>query len=193
WDTATGRLIRTFEGHSASVRSVAFSPDEKRVISGSYDTTARVWNAETGELLAILLTANGDEWLAITPEGFFDASPKGAELLSVVRGLEVVGIDQFYQALYRPDLVREKLAGDPGGQVREAAARLDLSKLIDSGRVPVVAITSHKAQDVSADDLVTVEARVVDQGGGIGRAEWPINGITVGIVEQPTAAPGQPV
>ena len=117
WDTATGQGIRTFEGHSANVRSVAFTPDEKRIISGGYDTTARVWDIATGEQLALLLTAKEDEWLVITPEGFFDASPKGAEMLTVVRGLEVFGIDQFYQALYRPDLVREKLAGDPDGKV----------------------------------------------------------------------------
>ena len=163
------------------------------MISGSYDTTARVWDAATGEQLALLLTADDDEWLAITPEGFFDASAKGAEMLTVVRGLEVFGIDQFYQALYRPDLVREKLAGDPDGKVRDAAAKLDLAKLTDSGRVPNVAITSHKAQDTSPDDLVTLEARLVDQGGGIGRAEWRINGITVGVVEQAAGAAGQPI
>jgi hypothetical protein len=105
----------------------------------------------------------------------------------------VFGIDQFYQTLYRPDLVREKLAGDPDGKVREAAARLDLAKLIDSGRVPSVAIVSHKAQDTSPTDLVTVEARIVDRGGGIGRAEWRINGITVGVVEPAAAPAGQPV
>jgi hypothetical protein len=154
------------------------------VISGGYDTTARVWNAETGDLLAVLLTAKGGEWLAITPEGFFDASPKGADMLTVVRGLEVYSIDQFYQALYRPDLVREKLAGDPNGRVRDAAARLDLAKLVDSGRAPRAVIVSHNVQDVSPADFITVEARVADQGGGIGRAEWRINGITVGVVER---------
>ena len=50
--------------------------------------------------------------------------------------------------------------------------------------MPNVAITSHKAQDISPVDLVTVEARLTDQGGGIGRAEWRINGITVGVVER---------
>jgi WD40 repeat protein len=187
WDNAAGQLLRTFEGHASTVRSVAFSPGEKRVISGSNDTTARVWDPATGEQLVLLLTA-GDEWLAITPEGFFDSSSKGAEMLTVVRGLEVYSIDQFYQALYRPDLLREKLAGDPNGKVKDAAARLDLAKLVDSGRAPKVVIVSHNVQDVSPADFITVEARVVDQGGGIGRAEWRINGITVGVAEQ-TAGP----
>ena len=199
WDVATGEAIRTFEGHTGEVNSVAFSPDEKRVISGSDDTTARVWDAATGELLAILLTrpatrTRSGEWLVITPEGFFDASARGAEMLTVVRGLQVFTIDQFYQGLYRPDLVREKLAGDPGGKVRAAAVKLDLAKLIDTGRAPDVRIVSHRANDASRDDRVTLKAQLIDQGGGIGRAEWRINGITIGLVEKAGAgAAGNPV
>src|SRR5262249_16899310 len=159
----------------------AFSPDGTRLISGSPDTTVRIWNAASGEVLATLIAATNGEWLAITPEGFFDASAKGAEILGIVRGLEVFSIDQFYQTLYRPDLVREKPTGDLNGKVRAAAARLDLAALLDSGRAPRGAITSHKAQDTSAADLVTVEAQLADLGGGIGRAEWRINGLTVGV------------
>ena len=72
----------------------------------------------------------------MTPEGFFDASAKGAEILTVVRGLEVYSIDQFYQSLYRPDLVREKLASDPNGKVKDATEKLDLAKLVESGQTP---------------------------------------------------------
>jgi hypothetical protein len=90
----------------------------------------------TGELLATLLAAKDGEWLAVTPEGFFVASAKaaGADLVTVVRGLEAYRLEQFSQVLYRPDLVREKLAGDPDGKV--GAAAVDLAKLLDRGRVP---------------------------------------------------------
>jgi WD40 repeat protein len=193
WDAASAKLIRTFEGHAGWVSSVALSPAGKHLLSGSRDGTVRIWNAATGQHLVSLLASQHGEWLAITPEGFFDASAKGVDMLSIVRGLETYGVDQFYQALYRPDLVREKLVGDPDGQVKAAAAKLDLAKLLDSGRVPSIVITSHVANDSSQVDLVTVEARLADQGGGIGRAEWRINGLTVGVVEKAAGATGQPV
>ena len=99
WDAASGQLIRTFEGHSGWVNAVAFLPDARRVVSGSSDATVRVCNAATGEVLAIPLAAESGEWLSLTPEGFFDASSRGAEMLTIVRGLEVFSIDQFYQTL----------------------------------------------------------------------------------------------
>ncbi|KIN96361.1 hypothetical protein M404DRAFT_82641, partial [Pisolithus tinctorius Marx 270] len=36
------------QGHSDEVRSVAFSPDGKRIVSGLLDNTVRVWDAERG-------------------------------------------------------------------------------------------------------------------------------------------------
>jgi hypothetical protein len=38
--------------------------------------------------------------------------------------------------LYRPDLVLEKLAGDPEGKVKMAAGELDLEKAMAGGSAP---------------------------------------------------------
>lgn len=88
----------------------------------------------SGALLATFLSATDGEWIILTPEGFFSASPKGAELLRIVRGLEVFAIDRFRDVLQRPDLVAEKITGDPGGTVRTAAAKLDLEGLFAAAR-----------------------------------------------------------
>ncbi len=43
-EMATGRTIVALQGHEAAVRSLAFSPDGTRLLSGSRDTTALIWN-----------------------------------------------------------------------------------------------------------------------------------------------------
>ena len=46
----SGELVRTFEGHARWVTSVVWSPDAKRILTGSRDKTARIHSTETGEL-----------------------------------------------------------------------------------------------------------------------------------------------
>ncbi|KAK6706721.1 hypothetical protein SNK05_010600 [Fusarium graminearum] len=50
WDAC----LLTLEGHSSSVSSVVFSHDLKKVASGSWDKTIRIWDAETGECERVL-------------------------------------------------------------------------------------------------------------------------------------------
>ena len=49
WSVSTGEEIRTFTGHSDSVRSVAFSPDGQFALSGSWDKTLKLWSVSTGD------------------------------------------------------------------------------------------------------------------------------------------------
>lgn len=46
-----GRKQAPVSGHTTIVRSVSFSHDGKRIVSGSHDTTIRIWDAETGKSL----------------------------------------------------------------------------------------------------------------------------------------------
>ena len=53
-DTTTGDgngglvCLKTLEGHSNSVASVAYSPDGTKIISGSWDDTIKIWGEEEG-------------------------------------------------------------------------------------------------------------------------------------------------
>src|SRR5262249_37798453 len=48
WDVETGREAFRMEGHRGVVRSVAVSPDGRRVVSGGRDGSVILWNAKNG-------------------------------------------------------------------------------------------------------------------------------------------------
>ncbi|TFK97518.1 WD40-repeat-containing domain protein [Pterulicium gracile] len=64
WDVKMGRLVRKLRGHDRSVRCIAVGwvksgyrqrgLGTKRVITGSYDSTCRVWDLDTGDCLHVL-------------------------------------------------------------------------------------------------------------------------------------------
>jgi tRNA A-37 threonylcarbamoyl transferase component Bud32 len=60
----------TLKGHTDRVLAVAFSPDGKRLASGSRDHTVRVWYAQTGQT-ALTLTGHRSEVLSVafSPDG----------------------------------------------------------------------------------------------------------------------------
>ena len=62
---------RPIEGHSDCVYSVSFSPDGTRIASGSHDSTVRIWDSETGKLVAGPFEGHSD-WVssvAFSPDG----------------------------------------------------------------------------------------------------------------------------
>ncbi len=55
--------VYTLSGHTGSVRSVAFSPNDNLIVSGSDDGTATVWDRDKGAPVADLVTlAQGLGW-----------------------------------------------------------------------------------------------------------------------------------
>ena len=57
YDFKTGEKIRDVIGHTGTVTSLKFFPDDKRFISVSNDKTLRVWNLETGSEVAFFASA----------------------------------------------------------------------------------------------------------------------------------------
>ena len=62
-------------GHTSEVRSVAFSPDGRRVLTGDQDAT-RLWDVETGKELLSL--AVGAPVMAFAPDGKYIATTAGS-------------------------------------------------------------------------------------------------------------------
>ena len=48
-------MLKVLEGHTGNVVAVLISTDGAKIVSGSDDSTVRVWSMETGEVLACLV------------------------------------------------------------------------------------------------------------------------------------------
>jgi WD40 repeat protein/formylglycine-generating enzyme required for sulfatase activity len=143
WNVSTGKLFKTLDGHSADVKSVAFSPDGKKAISGSTDGTVRLWDVSTGKEIVTFISFSGSdtqlvaasrgltvetqnatssiegEWLSITPDGYYQASPRGDRYLNVRVNNTISGVDAYRSIFYNPDVVQTRLQGkrDPKSKV----------------------------------------------------------------------------
>ena len=63
-------LVRTLEGHTSNVSSVAFSPDGTTLASGGYDGAVNLWDASTGGLRKKLEVPAGTLYsVAFSPNG----------------------------------------------------------------------------------------------------------------------------
>jgi WD40 repeat protein/serine/threonine protein kinase len=69
-DISMEASVRTLQGHTNGVTSVAVSPDGRHIVSGSYDKTLRVWDLGTGRCLNTLQghTESVDS-VAVSPDG----------------------------------------------------------------------------------------------------------------------------
>ena len=70
WDLDNGRALRTLEGHSDSVSSVAMVRGGKQAVSASEDKTLKVWDLDTGRMLRSLEGhSDGVSGVAVTTDG----------------------------------------------------------------------------------------------------------------------------
>lgn len=180
------------------LETIAVTNDGTRLTALSNSGEAKSLRTSDGSIIVTTVVAPNKEWVSVTPAGFFAGSERGGEMLNVTRGLEAYSVDQVYQALYRPDLVEANWSGDKKGEYRKAAAALDIDKLLDSGPAPRIEL--RETGRALQGEKIKMAAVITDEGGGVGRVEWRVNGLTLGVesergfervADQPKAAGGK--
>ncbi len=174
WDLETGQELRGFQGHYGGpgpasmfglLTSVAFlPPDGRTVLTSAIDTTAKVWDEETGRELCMIVGFPDGTVAAVDPEGRYDAS-NGGDIpgLHWVVGDTPFALSQFKQRYYDPGLLAKYL-GFNKEPLRDVA-QLEAPKLF-----PGVVL------DAPSPGSTKLRIHLANQGGGIGKVRVLVNG-----------------
>ncbi|MBI3946089.1 MAG: WD40 repeat domain-containing protein [Armatimonadetes bacterium] len=110
WNTG-GQLLWRVKGPTGGAQGLAYSPDGKRLAGGSRSGAVCMWDAATGKLLVTLKLLSGDEWIAFTPEGYYDGSTGADQAIRWRVGDRLEPATRYAPAYRRPERVRQALEG----------------------------------------------------------------------------------
>jgi WD40 repeat protein len=179
WDLHSDRIVRDLSDPSDRILRVAVSPDGRLLATGSDEGIVRLWETATGlQVLQIAAVDHGDDWIAATPEGFFDGSPEGRQRVSfrLGEGVELVPVDRFFQDFYRPGLLAEICHGERPMPKTQLGAR----------KPPLLRIVSPEDGGTVDADMITVRVEAIDQGGGAQGPWIAHNGAIIQTSGEPT-------
>ena len=104
-------LVHTLNGHTNLVYGITWSPDSKKIASGSMDSTVKIWDAVQGkELMTLKGHTNGIGRIAWSPNGKYIASTgrdKTVRIWDTATGDETLkldaGTDVIFGVSWSPD------------------------------------------------------------------------------------------
>jgi len=201
WDFAMRQIAFSFEGHSDTVSSCAWSNDSKKVVSGSIDRTLRIWDLKKQECL---FTLTGHS----TPVQFCTWSPDDSKIASLSTDGQIIIWDsqtghsvtvlgtQMVAAgacAWSPD-GRMIATGSRFGQIKIWDANLEITKITDANHSAPVkkchyspdgslvgslsANGESKLWDSSSGELVTCLSDVI---GPVRSQTWSPNGAYIAL------------
>ena len=143
-----GRQIRTFQGHTEYITSVAFSPDGRHVLTGSHDHTAILWDAASGQKLHVF-TGHSEHVcsVAFSPDGrqiLTGSSDKTAILWDASTGRQLQTFHHFIvQSVAFSPNGRQVLTGafDPAAILWDAVSGEKIEKFAGSFSTESVAFS----------------------------------------------------
>jgi WD40 repeat protein/tRNA A-37 threonylcarbamoyl transferase component Bud32 len=165
WDAMTGQKTFSFKGHAYGVECVAFNHDGKRIVSGSQDGTARIWEATIGQEPLTLKGQFSTQDCAFSPDGMRIVGTASHEVKTwnAATGQEMLTLrghtGQVHSVAFSHD---GRLIGsgsvDNSVKVWDATTGKETQTLRHNGYVDCVAFSPNSVQLVSCsrDQTITI-------------------------------------
>ncbi len=116
WSMENYRQLFQFQVPQAGILSLAFADNSShpQLVSAGGDGVIRIWDLQTRAEELRLVGSKDGEWISMTPDGYYDHSPEGSQLIHWVRsqGISSFSFEQFEAVFRRPQVIHQRLGGD---------------------------------------------------------------------------------
>jgi WD40 repeat protein len=199
WDTRTGRRLNSSSMSQAfRLMYVAFSPDNRRLLTCGFDFSARLWDVQTGQPLSGLMRHGQPVvWGAFSPDGSSVVTvsrDKTARVWDAATGVPLTPPLRHKSALsgafWSADLKKlETVTVDDYLQIWDLASGLPLTpprKIWDIGDEPTPSLSSgisHQDEDLPRDDRPVADLVLLSQMLAVGRIDAAGNAVPLMLPE----------
>jgi WD40 repeat protein len=190
-DVATEAELGELSGHVSAVTTLVWSANGQMIVSGSRDGTVRVWNVQDrSEVVQLIALGSNDgpsrDYVAVTPDQFYRASRRRVDGVAFRVNDQLYPFEQFDLRFNRPDVIVERLGGEPETvrTLRAAYERrlkklaLTESELSADVHLPEVSLAGEALPVSTAASTLALRVRARDE-------KYPLDRINVFVNDVP--------
>jgi len=187
WDITKENALLNIGNIPVISSSVDIHPNDKYILAGCEDGTISCLDFISGQEIVKYMSFNV-EWLSITPDGYYNASPHGDEYINIRIGNDVYGVNQFSRAYYQPDVVSARMKG-----LSDPAVVKHFGNIFLTAAPPAVMVELQNKNAAVSSGIAELKIKAVDafKKYPLEHIEIIINGRLVGGAELSNAGGGQ--
>lgn len=196
---ANGKTLGRVVGSTGEVRGLALDGMGRRLYAMHTNNSVTIWDLPDLSLVATLYYFSPDGVMAVTPDHYYTMPPSLNEFVHFTRDNQVYSFSQFDMRNNRPDIVMERLGGNPEsvGMLHKAWLKrlrrngLTPEMLADDYNVPTVAFAdADRLPERTSASTISFDVDLADAQEEIERLEVMINGVNVLTEDDLKLAPG---
>lgn len=171
FDMKSGEKLVIYS-ESNPLNELNFSPDAEFLLALFDNNTNKIYNLKGRELAKFVAFKSGD-WAVTTPDGRFDGTEKGIEMLQFVKGMNVYPLEILFDKFYQPNLLELALGGNLKEMTFEANVADTLQSRMNEAKInkllpaPVVSFLSPGNNTKSETSEITVGISIDSRGADI--------------------------
>jgi len=158
WSTVIYDIITSTPICSVPSSGKSYLSNDDSILYINTGACIQAWDVKTSSLLFSYYINGEDDWVAVSPKGYFDGTKEGIKLLHYTKDLEIITIESTFEEFYTPNLINIILSG---GEIKSS---FQLSKLQSAASVKIISPQNNFS---SSDESIVLQIEVKDNGGGI--------------------------